>query len=402
MYFYGRTPKIRMTPATLPDNEYSRLQDLYGTGLLDSPNETEFDDIVKLASALCDMPISLISLVDTNRQWFKARVGLSAAETSREVSFCAHAILQDQIFEIPDALLDTRFFDNPLVVENPAIRYYAGVPLVTQTGSRLGTLCVIDKTPRFLTDHQRFALKVLAANVIKVAELRMKNKQLNYLTETQKRIISILAHDVRNPLASVRSIIDFREKDILDAAEATEMMNVVAGQIDATLNMVDNVVKWGELQMKFARFNYEDFDFYTLCSRVLASESLKSKTKGNTLVNHILPGVIIHSDEQALEFILRNLISNANKYTQNGTITLKMQRLDNTTVIEVIDTGIGMSADKAKSLLREHDNVSTLGTDNEKGNGMGLLLVREFIDRLNGKMDIESSEGNGTKFKIVL
>jgi signal transduction histidine kinase len=391
-----------MTSAILPDNEYNRLQDLYGTGLLDTPNEREFDDIVKLASVLCCMPISLISLVDSNRQWFKARVGLNVTETSRDVSFCSHAILQDQIFEVPDALLDTRFNDNPLVINDPAIRFYAGVPLVTNAGSRLGTLCVIDRTPRQLTDEQRFALSVLAANVIKVAELRMKNKQLNYLTETQKRIISILAHDVRNPLASVRSIIDFRQKEILNAEEATEMMSIVAEQVDSTLTMVDNVVKWGELQMKFARFKYEDFDFHMLADRVLSSESLKAKTKNNTLINEIPNGVIIHSDEQAVEFILRNLISNANKYTENGSITLKLQRLSHSQVIEVIDTGMGMAADKAKALMSNDDNVSTLGTDNEKGNGIGLLLVREFIDRLNGTITVESSEGHGTKFKIVL
>ncbi|MDN3583383.1 GAF domain-containing sensor histidine kinase [Mucilaginibacter flavus] len=391
-----------MTPATLPENEYSRLQDLYGTGLLDTPNENEFDDIVKLASALCDMPISLISLVDANRQWFKARVGLDATETNRDVSFCSHAILHDQIFEIPDALLDIRFSDNPLVVSGPAIRFYAGVPLVTNTGSRLGTLCVIDRTPRYLTDEQRFALKVLAANVIKVAELRIKNKQLQYLTETQKRIISILAHDVRNPLASIKSIIDFKTRDILDADEANEMMAIVSDQMDSTLAMVENVVKWGELQIKFSRFKYDDFNFNELAERVLASELLKAKTKNNILINSAAPGTVIHSDKQALEFILRNLISNANKYTHNGSITLSIQQFDHSSVIEVIDTGVGMSAEKAQSLLNNHDNTSTPGTDNETGNGMGLLLVREFIDRLNGKISIESAEGIGTKFKIVL
>src|ERR1700710_2513256 len=127
-----------MVPAKIPENENKRLQDLYDSHLLDSPQESEFDEIVKFASALCNTPISLISLVDANRQWFKARVGLNASETNRDISFCSHAILQDQLFEVHDTLEDERFSNNPLVLEDPSIRFYAGMPLVTSSGSRLG------------------------------------------------------------------------------------------------------------------------------------------------------------------------------------------------------------------------------------------------------------------------
>ncbi|RYZ98175.1 MAG: GAF domain-containing protein, partial [Sphingobacteriaceae bacterium] len=228
-----------MAAANIPANEESRLQDLYKTELLDTPHEKEFDDIVKLASDLCNMPISLISLVDANRQWFKARIGLDVDETDRDISFCSHAILQDDVFEVSDATLDTRFNENPLVTEDPSIRYYAGVPLVTSLGNRLGTLCVIDKIPRHLTEKQKFGLKVLADNVIKIAELRIKNKHLNYLTQTQKRIISILAHDVRNPLSSIKSVIEFRKTDMLDEEEASQMMDMVSLQLDSTIDMIE-------------------------------------------------------------------------------------------------------------------------------------------------------------------
>ncbi|AYL95937.1 GAF domain-containing sensor histidine kinase [Mucilaginibacter celer] len=393
-----------MIEARLPENEEARLQDLYRTGLLDSPQEDEFNDIVKFASSLCNMPISLISLVDANRQWFKARVGLEAPQTNREISFCSHAILQDQLFEIPDASQDNRFFDNPLVTDFPAIRFYAGMPLVTGNGNRLGTLCVIDKTPRHLTDEQKFGLKVLAANVIKIAELRIKNKRLHYLSETQKTVISILAHDVRNPLASIKSIIGFKQSDILSATDAAEMIDMVSDQLDSTIGMVDNVVRWGELQIKFARFNYTDFNLHELVESVFASELLNAHNKDNMLINNVFIETLVNSDMQAIEFILRNLVSNANKYTQNGFITVNMSQLDKHLVIEVTDTGVGMPADKAEKLLSasKEDNNSTLGTNNEKGSGLGLLLVREFIDRLNGKITVKSEIGVGTSFKIVI
>lgn len=393
-----------MLEARLPENEEARLQDLYRTGLLDSPQEDEFDDIVKFASSLCNMPISLISLVDTNRQWFKARVGLEAPQTNREISFCSHAILQDQLFEVPDATEDDRFYDNPLVTDFPAIRFYAGMPLVTRNGSRLGTLCVIDNTPRTLTTDQKFGLKVLAANIIKITELRIKNKSLHYLSETQKTVISILAHDVRNPLASIKSIIEFKQSDILDAGAATEMIEMVSDHLDNTINMVDNVVRWGELQMKFARFNYTDFNLHELVESVFTSESLNAYTKNNTLINNVFIETLVNSDMQAVEFVLRNLVSNANKYTQNGFITVSMTYIDKHMVIEVTDTGIGMNNERAEKLLSsaKSDHKSTPGTSNEKGSGLGLLLVREFIDRLNGKITVKSEPGAGTSFKMVI
>src|SRR6202000_3303980 len=143
---------------------------------------------VKLASEICQTPISLITLIDSNRQWFKAKVGLEGEETNREVSFCGIAILQDGLFEVPDALKDERFFDNPHVQGDPEVRYYAGFPLVTSSGNRLGTLCVIDNKPRQLNPSQLFALEVLSRNVIKIAELRLKNKQLNHMAETHKKM----------------------------------------------------------------------------------------------------------------------------------------------------------------------------------------------------------------------
>ncbi|MEO3403723.1 GAF domain-containing sensor histidine kinase [Mucilaginibacter sp. CAU 1740] len=393
-----------MIQARLPENEESRLQDLYRTGLLDSPQEDEFNDIVKFASSLCDMPISLISLVDANRQWFKARVGIDTLQTDRDISFCSHAILQDQLFEIPDATQDDRFSDNPMVTESPAIRFYAGMPLITGSGNRLGTLCVIDSTPRQLTERQKFGLKVLADNVIKIAELRTKNKRLHYLSETQKTVISILAHDVRNPLASIKSIIGFKQSDILSAVDAAEMIDMVSDQLDSTLGMVDNVVRWGELQIKFARFNYTDFNLHELVETVFSSESINAHNKNNTLVNNVFIETLVNSDMQAVEFILRNLVSNANKYTLNGFITVNMTRLDAHMVIEIADTGVGMSAARAVSILSgaKEDHKSTLGTNNEKGSGLGLLLVREFIDRLNGHITVKSELGAGTSFKIVI
>lgn len=164
--------------APLPKNEAKRLKVLWQYDVLDTVPEEVFDDLTDLAAHICEAPIALISLVDENRQWFKSRVGLTTKETSRDVSFCAHAILQSGLFLIPDATKDPRFKDNPIVTGPPRIRFYAGVPLKSPDGFALGTLCVLDKQPKRLRPEQKRALLVLARHVETQLELRRHAKEL--------------------------------------------------------------------------------------------------------------------------------------------------------------------------------------------------------------------------------
>jgi len=172
-------PSVK-SPATAPlfseskPNEESRLAALCSYSILDTLPEKEFDDIVRLVSAICDVPTALVSLVDADRQWFKARTGMEAEQTSRDASFCAHALGQQELFIVPDAALDERFAANPLVTGSPHIRFYAGAPLVTPEGEALGTLCAIDSKPRTLTGEQQEALMILSRQVMAQLELRRR------------------------------------------------------------------------------------------------------------------------------------------------------------------------------------------------------------------------------------
>lgn len=172
--------------APTPFNEDQRLEALKSYRVLDSSPEQAYDDLTTLASAICKAPIALISLIDRDRQWFKARVGLDAAQTPRELAFCAHAILQpDYVFEVPDAQLDPRFSSNPLVTGDPNIRFYAGAPLVSADGMPIGTICVIDRMPRALADEERKALQSLSRQVVAQLELRqaMAGLELESMTD---------------------------------------------------------------------------------------------------------------------------------------------------------------------------------------------------------------------------
>ena len=164
-----------------PVNEAGRIAALEKYAILDTDPEQSFDDLALLASFICKTPIALISLVDENRQWFKSRVGLDASETSRDIAFCSTAILQNDVFVVPEPLADDRFRDNPLVVSDPHIRFYAGAPLINEDGYALGTLCVVDRAPRELAPEQKEALKALSRLVLAQLEFR---RNLLLLKET--------------------------------------------------------------------------------------------------------------------------------------------------------------------------------------------------------------------------
>jgi GAF domain-containing protein len=165
-----------MLKAPIPPDEPQRMQTLHEYDVLDTPPEAVYDDIAHVCAGVCDTPIALIALIDGTRNWFKARVGLpdELTESPRDISFCGHAILGREIFEVTDAIADDRFADNPLVASEPKIRYYAGAPLITPDGYKLGTICAIDVRPRRLNEAQRDTLVALSRLVMRQLDRRRR------------------------------------------------------------------------------------------------------------------------------------------------------------------------------------------------------------------------------------
>ncbi len=175
-------------PAPQPANEKKRLEVLWQYDVLDSVPEEAFNDLAELAACICEAPVALISLIDEKREWFKAKVGVSLAEMSRNIAFCAHTIMGNGLMVVPDASADIRFSDNPLVICKPNIRFYAGAPLMTKDGYAIGTLCVIDQVPRELTATQEQALRVLSRFVMTQLEIRRHGRQIKNVTDKSSKL----------------------------------------------------------------------------------------------------------------------------------------------------------------------------------------------------------------------
>lgn len=388
--------------AGIPVNENLRLADLYQYNVLDTPAEEEFDHLVKLASRICSVPISLISLIDAERQWFKARLGITEEETPRDTSFCSHGILNGDLFMVPDAANDNRFADNPMVTGSHGIRFYAGVPLTSQDGNNLGMLCVKDTVPRNLTTEQQEALVMLGKQVVKQLELRLKNQELERITQAQRRIISIIAHDVRSPLGSIVSLFQLYRNKMIDPDRFDNFLNVSSTQLHSTMTLLENLVAWGNIQLQPQSLATGTISLKDVVDMVFTELTGQTNLKGNRLINQVNESVNLTIDENVLSFILRNLLTNANKFTEKGTITVEGFNIEKKVVIHVTDTGIGMPATMCERLFLSKEKFSRRGTQNESGSGLGLVLIKEFVEKARGSIAVKSTEGKGSRFIIDL
>jgi signal transduction histidine kinase len=391
-----------MIIAPIPENEKERIEELKNLEVLDTPAERDYDDVVKLASAICQTPISLISLIDAQRQWFKARVGLDSPQTSRDVAFCAHAIIDDELMVVPDATNDERFFDNPLVQNNPNIRFYAGMPLVTRSGYKIGTLCVIDSEPRHLTAEQQFALKTLGKQVINMLELRMKNQRLSKLNSLQNKFLAIISHDVRNPLLAVNSMIEMMDSDLISQDDFKEMSTQLSDNVTLTIELLNNLIDWGISQTRGDKLELKTLKIAEIIDNELIRLAPAAKNKQLSLKNHVAANAVVLADENMLKFIIRNLLTNAIKFTAQGGISVSMDDTAHGWIIDVADTGVGIPPEKQIKLFDWENRFTTNGTNNEAGSGLGLLMCKEFAEKHLGTITLKSMPNVGTTFKVAI
>ncbi len=391
-----------MIVPAIPKDEADRLSALYSYGILDTEAESDFDELVKLASYITDTPISLITLIDKDRQWYKSKLGIDGKETAREVAFCAYAIHQNSLMVVPDATKDDRFVGNPFVTGTPDIRFYAGMPLTTPTGFKLGTLCVIDDKPRTLTPDQVSALEILGKHVMKLMELRRRNEEMKRLGELHKRLLSIIGHDLRSPINNIRSLIELATEHDLSIEELNSMLPGLKKSVDSTSLLLNNLLEWASSQLHTRTIFKKPLPLMKIAHSLIESNQLLFQRKSNHVINSIQVDHIAMGDRNMTDFILRNLLMNANKFTENGTITLSSSIVGDTIILTVSDTGSGIEPAILQHVFDWEVKTSTTGSQGEKGSGLGLPMSFEFAQSQGGTLTVESTFGSGSLFSLIL
>lgn len=389
--------------------ESERLKDLDSYSILDTLPEDEYDQLTALAAQICGTPISLISLLDDKRQWFKSHHGTDFTETPREIAFCAHAIHNiDEVFIIEDARIDNRFYDNPIVVEEPNVVFYAGAPLVGQDGLPLGTICVIDTKPNELTEDQIKSLKALSTQVMKLLELRKNKKRLEKtLIEFENRnkelekFAYIAAHDLKSPLGNITALTDFFIENyggVLDK-DGSEIIELIHNSSVKLRGLIDELLEYSKYD-KIIEEEKTEIDVEILKKEILGLFSLNNRY--NISLKSEIP--TLYTNKTALEQILINLVSNAIKYNDKEIAEIEIFITEEPSQyrISVTDNGSGISKEYQHKIFELFEVLDTYDKDGETGNGIGLATVKKLVLALGGTIDVESEIGRFARFNFTL
>lgn len=397
-----------------PIFEDARLQELQKYHILDTAAEQDYEDIVKLASQICRAPIAFISFIDRDRQWFKARLGIDSEEMPRRNTICQYTIQSNDPLVVLDTTLDDRFNYKPSVLRSPKIRFYAGFPLITSQMYRIGTLCVADRAPRNLSKEQRFALEVLARQIVQLLELRHKNScaslpatEDNYLRVTQddlaisSRLLSVISHDLSGPIATIKGFFNLLRQKSLSADEINSSIIQISRLIASMEGLMKNLVLWVGMQVRKEADSTTTFSLKKLVEEVSDSVMESNVSKKNTFINEV-SDCLVTANRQQVAFIIKSLVHNANKYTRQGSICISNSIKPGKLNISITDSGIGMTHYQVASLFSWKNKLYTLGTEGEKGSGLGLLITHEFVQQMGGSLQVESTRGIGSTFYLNL
>jgi len=392
-----------------PSNETERVIALNEYSVMDSLSEEDFDNITTIAAQICRTKISLITLIDGNRQWFKSSYGLSVTETSKEIAFCAHAINKPkELFIVEDARIDNRFYDNPLVVGNPNIVFYAGIPLENDEGFALGTLCVIDDKVNSLSEEQLNTLKVLSRHVLTLLELRKTKieleKSLLKLQEKNAKLENfamIAAHDLKSPINNIMTLSTILIED--HSANLNEEGVYVLENIKTATNKLSELI---DSLLRYARSDKSIADKITSINVQSFCKELQSILIGyeNLNLSFTIQTEIIFTNLTAITQILLNLISNAIKYNFKPVIEISVtiSLFEDEIVVSVKDNGEGVEEAFKENIFDIFKVLTNKDRFGKKGSGIGLASVKENVELLGGKIWLESTPKIGSTFYFTL
>ncbi|MAP54818.1 GAF domain-containing sensor histidine kinase [Altibacter sp.] len=390
-----------------PHNEAERLAELYSYNLLDTLPDVDYDNITALIASICDVPISLVTLMDRDRNFLKSHFGLDIRESPRDISFCGHAILDDkELFIIEDARTDERFHDNPILDEYGTV-FYAGAPLLNENGYALGTLCIYDVKPRVLTEKQKKSLVLLAKQVVNLFELHRKNERLLEFQAEQKRrnerlhsFAHVVSHDLKSPLANITSLTRLLREENAGTLNETSL-EYLAYIEESSLTLKDYIN--GILRFyrddSLSESQKEDVSYVEFFEAIREMLILKDYE-----FCYPTNGVFININKAALTQVVLNLVDNGLKYNPKDvcTVTAVVSENDSYYTFQITDNGRGVEPEKQEEIFQLFKTAGIKDRTGKEGTGIGLATVKSLVTKLGGDIHLESELGVGSTFTFTI
>lgn len=396
-----------MISGSIPANESERLAKLNALGILDTIEEQAYDDLTFLAAQICETPISLVSLIDQSRQWFKSHYGIEAKETPREYAFCGHAINQDDLLIVEDTEFDERFKDNPLVTGEPKIKFYAGAPLILENDIRVGTLCVIDKEPRILTEQQKLSLLALSRQVVAQLNLRLKIMKMSSLDKAKDEFLAMVSHELRTPITSLDGSLKILQHKSADLHESVKpMLDIASRNSDQVLRIVNDILDLSAMQVGQIKMSDSKVDLIDIAKNSIELNQAYT-SKFGCEVELVSPkganSLMVRGDEQRLLQVSANLISNAAKFSnKGGKIVVELAIEDDNVEYSVTDFGEGIEPADQDKLFKKFQQFGFDKNQQQPGTGLGLNITKHILEAHHTDIEFESLPGERTKFFFKL
>ena len=414
-------------PSPIPENEAERLAALLSLDVLDSSQEPAYDRIAAMAARIFQAPIALVSLVDSRRQWFKAKCGLAACETSRDFSFCTFAMLEPGPMVVCDATRDPRFVDNPLVTGEMSIRFYVGAPILSPSGLPLGTLCVIDRKVRerpdqylldslmdlaFLVSEQLKFRSAVASRTLAEKrhqeQLELARQAADEADQAKSEFLARMSHEIRTPMNLVLGMSTLLLESPLNEKQKKHV-EISNRNVRRLLRLVNGILDLSKVEAGEIAFRSDPFELDDLLRESAATISSAVERKGLKLDVVIEPNTPLYwiGDAEHIQQVILNLVGNAIKFTDRGRISVRVcapvdSEGERGLRFEVNDTGCGVPKGKEKVIFGAFQQAEDLMKRSHEGTGLGLSIAKSIVERMSGKIWVEEKKEPGAKFVFTI
>lgn len=397
-----------MKAVLLRTDEEEALRTLDEYDILNSLPEKEYDDLVYLASLICDTPHAFVNFIGKDFQWTKANFPKSAPQAiARRESVCTYTVLSPKPLIINNLSQDERTKDLPAVVGDDKLLFYAGVPLTSPSGHQVGAICVVDKYPRDLSEEKLNALVALSRQLISLLELRKKKKEIENLSENKSKFLALVSHEVRNPLNALTGYLQMLDRSLTlnahDRKDITECLFLV----ENINQMVSEILDFSKISNGKLQFNPLPIELSDLFYKIDSNFKAQAERKGLTYESHIaVEDVVVKIDQFRITQICQNIFSNALKFTTKGKLIFRVDLLRSSAQsylqIKIADTGKGIEEKRIESIFLPFEQENQSIELNYGGTGLGLSIVKSIVDALQGEIMVESQVGYGSSFTIKI